>query len=180
MQVLNLNDNHCIPISTIGCQPSTINVYDSLHGYLPQHAQKLVADIMMSPDRAIEVRYIDVQWQSGMSDCGLFALAFTTSLCSGQDPATLSFDQQQMRSHLLSCIESECITLFPTWGVRRNRQKPKAQLIAVYCICRLIDEGTPMVQCAICDDWFHTACVRVLQIFLTNKELDWNCTKCSK
>ena len=81
---------------------------------LPQHVQKLVADIMISPDCAIEVRYIDIQWQSGMSDCGLYASAFTTSLCFGKDPATLSFDQQQMRSHLLSCIESECITPFPT------------------------------------------------------------------
>ena len=49
VQILNINDNHWIAVSTIGCQPSTINVYDSLHGYLPKHEQKVVADIMMSP-----------------------------------------------------------------------------------------------------------------------------------
>ena len=179
VQVLLINKNHWITISTIGCKRSSINVFDSLHGYLPQHAQKLVADIMMSPDHAIEVGYIDVQWQSGASDCGIFAVPFATSLCFGIDPATLSFDQQQMRSHLVSCIESEHIMPFPTRGVRRNLRKPQVKYIAVYCICRLIDDGTPMVQCATCNDWFHTGCVQVPQEFLTNKGLEWNCTKCS-
>ena len=119
VQILNINDNHWIAVSTIGCQPSTINVYDSLHGYLPKHEQKVVADIMMSPYPTIQVNYIGMQWQSGISDCGLFALAFTTALCSGQDPATLNFDQSRMRRHVLSCIQSGCVTPFPTWGIRR-------------------------------------------------------------
>ena len=44
VQVMLINGNHWITISTIGCQKSSINVFDSLHGHLPQHAQKLVAD----------------------------------------------------------------------------------------------------------------------------------------
>ena len=136
VQILNINDNHWIAVSTIGCQPSTLNVYDSLHGYLPKHEQKVVADIMMSPYPTIQVNYIGVQWQSGISDCGLFALAFTTALCSGQDPATLNFDQSRMRRHVLSCIQSGCVTPFPTRGIRRAHQKAKSKLIAVFCVCR--------------------------------------------
>ena len=146
-------------------------MYDSLHGYLPQHAQKLVADLMMSPDRIIQTRYIDVQWQSGTSDCGLFSVAFATSLCCGLDPSTLNFDQLQMRSHLLKCIEAERIMSFPTRSIRRKIQKPQIKYSAIYCVCRLIDDGTPMVQCATCSNWFHTACVLVAQEYLTNREL---------
>ena len=32
VQILHENENHWITVSTIGCPPSTINVYDSLHG----------------------------------------------------------------------------------------------------------------------------------------------------
>ena len=49
--------------------------------------------IHASPVDRAEKWYCDVQWQSGGSDCGIFALAFATSLCSGQDPTTTSYDQ---------------------------------------------------------------------------------------
>jgi hypothetical protein len=83
VQVLNVSNNHWITISTIGCEAFAGKVCDSLHGYLPSRTPRLVADLMQSQDRAIKVQYCDVQWQSGGSDCGLFALAFATSLCSG-------------------------------------------------------------------------------------------------
>ena len=107
----------------------SINVFDSLHGHLPQHAQKLVADIMMSPDHAIDVRYMDVQWQSGASDCSVFSVACATALCFGIDPSTLIFDLQQMRSHLVSCIESEQMMSFPARSVRRNPRKPQVTYV---------------------------------------------------
>ena len=63
-------------MSSMNYQQSTIKVYDSFHGYLPEDAKKLIADIMQSPCPKIEVQYIDVQKQKGQSDCGLFAIAF--------------------------------------------------------------------------------------------------------
>ena len=38
---------------------------------------------MQSKDRSIEVHYANVQRQSGISDCGIFAIAFATSVCLG-------------------------------------------------------------------------------------------------
>ena len=40
----------------------------------------------------IEVLHIDQQQLKNIHDCGLFALAFATALCSGQEPRELSFD----------------------------------------------------------------------------------------
>ena len=46
LQIMCVNGNHWICVSTIGCPSSTIHVYDSMHGSLHTHTQKLVADLM--------------------------------------------------------------------------------------------------------------------------------------
>lgn len=105
VQIVCIRGNHWICLSTMRCQPSTVYVYDSLHGKLDAHTKKVVADLMQSKENQIEVRYADVQRQSGASDCGLFALAFATTLYFGDNPETISYTQSAMREHLLPCIE---------------------------------------------------------------------------
>ena len=104
IQILNINNNHWITISTNGVPPSTVKVYDSNHGQLPRHEQKLVADIMQSCQPDIVIHYIDVQKQANTSDCGLFSIAFATALTFGQDPAMTYFDQEKMRQHVINCM----------------------------------------------------------------------------
>ena len=170
--------NHWICVSTVGCKPSCINVYDSLHGRLDTHTRKLLADLLQSKQQHIEICYPDVQWQSGVSDCGLFAIAFATSICFSRDPTTAAFIQSDMRNHFLSCIEARKLTGFP---VRSNYRRPKPvrkENLSIYCVCRLIDDGTEMVQCSSCENWFHTSCVRIPRHFLRNKDDDWTCSNC--
>ena len=61
VQVLNVNRNHWIIISTINCPPSTVSVYDSFHLPLSSRLKKLAADLMQSPSKAITIQYCDVQ-----------------------------------------------------------------------------------------------------------------------
>ena len=56
IQILNVSNNHWITVSTIGCPPSTIDVYDSMHLKLPTNSKKVVADIMQSPSDKITIR----------------------------------------------------------------------------------------------------------------------------
>ena len=177
VQIICVGGNHWICVSTVGCQPSAINVYDSLHGRLDKHTRTLIADLMQSQQRTIEVCYADVQRQSGGSDCGLFAVAFAVSICCFQDPATISFHQKDMRKHLLACLESGEITGFPTRSTGR-RPKPAKECLDIYCRCRLPDDGTEMIECSICQEWFHLSCVKISQRFLTNKDLQWQCSSC--
>lgn len=180
VQLLNVNNNHWLTVSTIGCKPSVINVYDSLYAcQLNWHAQKVIANLMKIPYHTIEVNHIDVQRQGNGSDCGVFALAFATALCFDQNPTCLRFDQMQMRHHLISCIDRGHMELFPkARGSRQSHKPSKMQLIQVYCICRSVDEGT-MIQCTTCNEWYHTKCISVPRRYVTNKELDWNCQQCS-
>ena len=55
-----------------------------------------VAAILQTPHADFELRHVDVQLKGG-SDCGLFALAFATALCSGLDPFACSYKQMQIR-----------------------------------------------------------------------------------
>ena len=48
IEIRNINATHWIIISAVDVPPSTIRVYDSKHGQLPQEIQKLVKDILQS------------------------------------------------------------------------------------------------------------------------------------
>ena len=141
---------------------------------------KLVADFMQTKEKAITFEFVGVQMQDGASDCGLFAIAFTTSICNDHDPTTLQYNQSAMRSHFLKCIEQGQITPFPSVPRRKPSKTIENVVIPVYCICRLIDNGTKMIQCAGCNEWFHVACVQVEKKFITCQKLDWFCPNCTR
>ena len=127
VQVLNTRGNHWIVISTIGCSPGSVNVFDSLHWKLSPHDKKVVACLLNSKEKEIKINYVDVQWQSGGNDCGLFAIAFATSLCAGQNPALASYKQLGMRDHLIQCINNEVMVPFPVRASTRKKLKMKNQ-----------------------------------------------------
>ena len=178
IQILCIRNNHWICVSTVGCQPSTINVFDSMYGFLDRQMKKLIADIMQTREKQIKVHYCDVQWQSGGSDCGLFAVAFATSICCGVDPTTVAFEQRFMREHFLDCLQTKTMTMFPVRNNLRRPKQPKKENVSVFCVCRLIDDGTQMVQCSSCQEWYHQTCVRVPQHILESEELEWQCASC--
>ena len=180
VQILNLQGNHWITVSNVGCQPGHINMYDSLHMKLSKDLKKLIADLLQHPGRTITVTHCNVQWQSGGSDCGVFAIAFATSICAGQDPTMKVFDQKKMRKHLITCLENAKMTPFPERSLKRARALKKSQEeVPVYCICRLPDDGKVMVQCGKCSEWYHTSCVQIPRKFLRKdcKE-DYYCKCC--
>ena len=65
----------------------------------------------------------NVQNQLGASDCGLFSLAFATSLCFGDNPSEIQYNQKQLREHVVSCFEAKVITPFPAKSRRCNRAR---------------------------------------------------------
>ena len=58
----------------------------------------------------MQILVAPVQQQRNGSDCGVFA----TCLAHFIDPVTVDFDISKMRPHLLSCLKSGDINLFPT------------------------------------------------------------------
>ena len=61
VQVLHYGGNYWLEVSTIGCPPSTVKVYDSLHSELPTQMKEQICVLLASQEPVIELIYVTVQ-----------------------------------------------------------------------------------------------------------------------
>ena len=103
-------------------------------------------------------------------------------LCNGNNPITLSYDQSQMRSHLLAGLVAMNITPFPRHTNRHRKitkVKDHIEVLPIFCTCRLPDDGKIMIQCAMCKEWYHRTCLSQLSDeFFEKDDLVWICYSC--
>ena len=105
VQILNCAGQHWLCISTIGCKPKLIKVYENRRiNDLPASTRESNAAILNSRTRNIYL--IDPVVD------GLFALAFAQTLCEGNDSSTITYSQDSLCSHFWSCINEKNITPF--------------------------------------------------------------------
>ncbi len=83
-------------------------MYDSIPSYSfsSYTLRQQLAAVLKTPEKSFTIRFVEVQRQSGSSDCGAFAIAFAFALCSGLDPHMASLNQAELCQHLLSCFEN--------------------------------------------------------------------------
>ena len=178
VQILHMNNNHWITISSIGCSPGYIKLYDSMQHPIPSSIKHTIAELIHTQCKQITIEHVNMQVQQGESECGLFAIAIATALCHGQDPHQIEFAQGQMRKHLLNALEMENISPFPYKLVSRDKKVLRKEYIRVYCTCRLPDNGSQMVQCSECSMWYHVHCVQCPRSVLKKKNEPWSCENC--
>ena len=121
IQILNLANNHWITVSTVGCVPGVVNVYDSLQLGLSTSVKRTIANLLHTNKPTIVVQQARMQLQSGGSDCGLFAVATATAICTGQNPENIQFNQRLMRQHLLKCLEEKLLLPFRSTKAPKRR-----------------------------------------------------------
>ncbi len=109
VQILHAGGNHWIVISTVKCAQGSVNVFDSLNLRTPSSA--VIEGLLSSKSR--KINHVHVQQQQDGNDCGLFAIAFATSLCTSQDPSRVRYHQASLRNHLRECFIDENMTSFP-------------------------------------------------------------------
>lgn len=91
VQILHMNNNHWITISSIGCSPGCIKLYNSMQLPIPSSIKQTIAELIHTQRKQITIEHINTQLQQGESECGLFAIAIATALCHGQDPQQMEF-----------------------------------------------------------------------------------------
>ena len=154
VQIINCFGNHIVLITNKSCKQNEVKVYDSMRtGDLCIDGKEDIKKILVND-------FPDVQQQQGGSDCGLYALAFSFSLCSGTDPANLSYHLDEFRAHYLTCLKKKKITDFPHDKIMKNPGKSLLRRVKVYCTCRLPDTGDNMAQCSKCLEWFYQTCLK--------------------
>ena len=108
MQVLNSGNSHWAVLSTVGCSVGVVQWLDSMHcGPSSSQQQMIISDLLQCPKDSIQIvnEMLNVQLQSGGSECGMFALANITAVVIDLCPSSLYFNQKLMQSHLVACLE---------------------------------------------------------------------------
>ena len=111
LQIMHCRGNHWLVVSTIGCSAGAVKVYDSLYSSLDKATEGLICKVFAAD--AANIRIEQGPKQSGVKDCGLFAIATATLLAAGENPASIAFIQCDMRAHLLKCFEAFHLSPFP-------------------------------------------------------------------
>ena len=149
-----------------------------------------MAQIYRAPNNhsTISVKVLPVQQQNGYRDCGLFAIAFATEICRGQDPSRAVFIKTQMRGHLFKCLTNRNMMPFPQFPQQEKAMLPPQIAlrphvntihVTVHCVCRMPDHyDTNMVQCEACEGWYNYSRMGI------KKERDipkvWKCGYCTQ
>ena len=177
VQIVNTG-NHWVCLSTVGCPPSQVNVFDSLGTAANPVAIEHACRMLVSPKKNVKMVNQKVQVQRNGNDCGLFALAFATEICHGSSPVDCSYDASLLRKHLVCCFEGNHMTPFPrTYRRVIFHKNVKTLNIPIYCICRLPSNNNPYVQCSQCSEWYHQDCVNIPGN-VVKSTIPWGCLKC--
>ena len=111
MQILHTGQGHWNTVSTIGTNHPEVQVFDSMFISVPTMGKAQIAALLATKEKAVIVKFMNVQMQCGGSDCGLFAISLATALVFGKQPGHFLLDQKLMRSHLLHCFEQKQISM---------------------------------------------------------------------
>ena len=119
-----------------------MRIYDSLHYPTSLSVKKPIEDLLHTKEEVIIIEIMNVQLQKGGNDCGLFAIAITTTLSNGGNPVDMAYNQGKMRDHLITGFERNQLLPFPSnTRKRRGRQVIRMEELLVFCVCRLPDDG---------------------------------------
>lgn len=183
VQILHCG-NHWVTVSAVAGSVDSVDVYDSLFNSRNQkvieHIAVQVAQLVKFSGAAMKLRYRVLQEQKGYDDCGLFAIARAVAICNNEKMLGEIFIQDEMRGHLVKCIEACVIEPFPTRPVRVKESVTEIK-IDIYCICRLphskssYPDLSGMVRCDKCKKWYHNYC---LKIESTNVSSYFQCFLC--
>ena len=114
-----------------------------------------------------------VQFQKNTIDFGVYVIAFLTDLCHKIDPAACHYpNSKELREHLIHYFQQGVMTPFSSVGSSKLIQS--VMNVNIYCSCKLpyapehlepaclpMDEDADMIQCYICDKWYHRSCVGI-------------------
>ena len=133
---MQVSHSHWVTVSNIGCQSGCVKIYDSLPNCdVPTCTKEQIAALLIHQQKDITIEFPTMQVQSGSADCGLFALAFATTLCAGNNPAHVNYTQHLLRAHLYECFIQNSISPFPEAARRKKLLEPRGQVTYEYFVC---------------------------------------------
>ena len=173
LQIIHIRGSHWATIQIMN--GNEILLYDSAYSTVTLDTVDVISKLIHCTESTITIHIMNVSKQAGTMDCALFAMATVTSLALGDDPVTVVYDQQQLRSHFLESLVTRNIKAFPLLKSKRvaSRYK-KSEKFQVYCYCRMRYDGSKMICCDSCEEWYHLRCIKTDSIDVDK----WFCDNC--
>jgi polycystin 1L2 len=95
-----------------------------------------MSSLIQTPNQSMTYVVRGCQKQGNGYDCGVFAIAFATSLANREDPSSLLNDTTLLRDHLRTCIDSGKLTPIPSNIIHPRTREEKIRREKVFCYCR--------------------------------------------
>ena len=97
------------------CSNGRVQICDSLKSSLTPSSRKSIRSLYKDyvPNGGERMTFRPVQKQPDSYNCGAFAIAYAAELLDGQCPSDEVFDINEMRKHLITCLENQILTPFP-------------------------------------------------------------------
>ena len=183
VQIFHVGGNHWACLSNKFCtQENEVELFDSFHSLHGADYTVLeqTCTILRSTAKDIRISIVNVQQQSGSTQCGLYALAFAADLCEDRDPFSRVYYESRFRSHLLKSFVSEEIAPFPSRGRKSVSEERLIEVCVtgVFCVCRF-PEKLPMACCDACSEWYHCSCVAIPSDVFSDPNKKWWCDRCN-
>lgn len=98
------------------CSNGRVQICDSLYTNLTQSSKKSIQSLykhFVANDGKLLITFLPVQKQPDGHNCGPFAIAYAAEILEGNSPTEAIFSVQEMRGHLIKCLENQKLTPFP-------------------------------------------------------------------
>ncbi|XP_065653455.1 uncharacterized protein LOC136080567 [Hydra vulgaris] len=190
VQILHDGNLHWLCVTTYDCKPGEIYIFDSLfHGSISLHTKRQICYLLHCQEKNLTFKVLPIQQQTNGVDCGIYAIAWARQILETKSiPSTyLTFEQSEMRSHLLKCILNNRLEIFPVTKNPSSFRKCAAKTIRIplHCSCRMFwvpgDEdifNRQMAQCYACRKWFHRDCEKIPLSAYEKEDEIWICCDC--
>ena len=185
IQILHVDPLHWVCVADTSKQKfdnTKANLYDSLASETVCYsiAKQVAAFSFCTTSSELVIHTMDVHQQPNSKDCGVFSIAFATSLAFGVCPTELRFDVPNLRNHLLQCLEEGRFRQFP-YTATIKPTKLKSSVVELYCHCRMPynkRDHKDMIECSKCFQWYHVECEEVNDAAMKNLKAKWLCKTC--
>ena len=187
IQILHAGSLHWVCVANTLPQKTDNEIhylYDSLKKkHISRDVLNQISSFSFHDGPQLIIHSAAVQQQDNGVDCGLYAIAFATSLAYGENPEEELFDKSKLREHLKSCFRSQTMTPFPKTTKQMPRFQTTTSTVELYCICRMPFElpkslKFEMAECTKCKKWFHRQCENIPKEVFSSKQKEWLCSSC--
>ena len=177
IQILHDSSLHWVCVANMESRKKDNEIhylYDSLKKkHISKDVTAQIASYAYHPGPQLTILSKSVQQQGNGVDCGVYAIAFTTSRAYGSNPGKESYDEKKIRPHLVECLKIGKLTPFPTITGEVVRCDTATSNVELYCLCRVpyappTDERYEMAQCNQCKEQFHRVCEKIPALAFEN------------